>query len=67
MLAEAHTVKITSGTSPAVAADALAMGAPGSVPLLLEAEQSPVGPSTGGQATSVLSNANTHLCLPSSS
>lgn len=62
-----HMAKVTFGTSPAVVADALVMGAPGSVPLLLETEQSPVSPSTGRQPTSVLSNANIHLCLPSSS
>lgn len=62
-----HIGKVTFGMSPAVVADAFTMGAPSSVPLLLEAEQSPVGPSTGGQPMSVLSNTNIHLCLPSSS
>lgn len=61
--------KVTFGMSPAIVGDALTVGTPGSVSLLLEGEQSPVGPSPGRQPTSVLSNANTntHLCLPSSS
>lgn len=44
-----HVAKVTFRMSLAVLVDALTMGSPCSDPLLLEAEQSPVGPATGGQ------------------
>lgn len=56
--------KVTFGTHPAAVVDVLTVRAPGSVPLLLEAENSP---STSERLTSVLGNTNIPLCLPSSS